>query len=171
MLILMAGLPATGKSTLCTELARRFSGVVFNKDQIRSAIFAPAEVEYTVEQDDLIQKIMLDAAAYALQKNPHRFVFLDGRTFSKSYQIEQAIAVADSLNQPWRIFECVCSDETARKRLETQRATGEHVAANRDYALYLRVKIAFQKIIRPKTVINTEERLDLCVLNAIQAVS
>jgi predicted kinase len=170
MLILMAGLPATGKSTLSNELAKRLSGIVFNKDQIRSAIFSPSEIEYSVEQDDLIQKIMLDAATYVLQKNPGRYVFLDGRPFSKRYQIEQAIAVANSLNQPWRILECICSDETARKRLEAQRATAEHPAANRDYGLYLRMKAEFEEITRPKAVINTERDLDQCVRSAIQAL-
>jgi predicted kinase len=169
MLILMAGLPPSGKSTLCNELAKELSGVVFNKDQIRSAIFSPAAIEYSVEQDDLIQKIMLDAAAYILQKNPRRNVFLDGRPFSKSYQIERAIAVADSLKQPWRILECVCSDKTARQRLKA--SAGEHPATNRDYELYLRVKTGFEEITRPKTVINTDGSLDQCARVAVPALT
>lgn len=169
MLILMAGLPASGKTTLCNELAKELSGIVFNKDQIRSAIFSPTEIEYSVEQDDLIQKIMLDAAAYILKKNPGRYVFLDGRPFSKSYQIEQAVAVADSLRQPWRILECACSDETARQRLKA--SASEHPAANRDYELYLRVKTGFEEISRPKTVINSEEDLEQCVRAAVKALA
>ncbi len=168
MLILMAGFPATGKSTLCNELAKQLSGIVFNKDQIRSAIFSPSEIEYSVVQDDLIQKIMLDAATYILLKNPERYVFLDGRPFSKRYQVEQAIAVADSLNQPWRIFECVCSDETARQRLKA--SAGEHPAANRDYELYLRVKTGFEEISRPKTVIDTDEPIGWCIGLALDAL-
>lgn len=168
MLILMAGLPATGKSTLSNELAKRLSGIVFNKDQIRSAIFSPSEIEYSVEQDDLIQKIMLDAATYVLQKNPGRYVFLDGRPFSKRYQIEQAIAVADSLIQPWRILECMCSEETARKRLEA--SAGQHAATNRDYTLYLRVKNQFEEVKFAKTRIDTDYSLQSCIEQVLQAL-
>src|SRR5947209_2269421 len=46
MLIAMAGLPGTGKSTLARQMARALSGVVLDKDVIRAALFPPALVEY-----------------------------------------------------------------------------------------------------------------------------
>ena len=95
MIVLMAGLPGTGKSTLC----RKLSGVVLDKDQIRAALFT--EVEYSTEQDDFCMKVMLDTAAYILKKDPLRVVFLDGRPFSKQYQIEQVIAAAGEIDQPF----------------------------------------------------------------------
>ena len=41
MIVLMAGLPGTGKSTLARELAAQTSGRVLSKDEIRHAIFLP----------------------------------------------------------------------------------------------------------------------------------
>jgi len=117
MIVLMAGLPGTGKSTLAHELAARTSGRVLSKDEVRHAIFLPEEIEYSSRQDDFCLQVMLETAVYLLARNPARAIFLDGRPFSRRYQIENVLAAAASLHQAWRILECVCSDETARHRL------------------------------------------------------
>jgi adenylylsulfate kinase len=74
--------------------------------------------------------------------------------------LDRATGYAEAIGQPWRILECVCSDETARKRLEDDRA---HVAANRDFNLYLQVKARFEEITLPKTVIDTDQPLQSCL--------
>src|SRR5947209_6781673 len=79
MLILMVGLPGTGKSTLSRALVERFGGFVIDKDVIRPALFGPSQIEYSVEQDDFCQQVMLDTAAYLLDRQPKLRVFLDGR--------------------------------------------------------------------------------------------
>ena len=114
---------------------------------------------------------MLESAAYLFRKNASRTVFLDGRPYSRRYQIEQVIEAAEALGQPWHILECVCSEETARRRIETQAGTGEHPARNRDYALYLRVKARFEEITFGKTVINTDKPLEDCVELALGSLS
>jgi predicted kinase len=166
----MAGLPGSGKSTLARELAARTAGAVLGKDAIRTALFAPADIEYSREQDDFCQQVMLETAAYLIRGNPNRDIFLDGRPFSRLYQIEQAVGVAEALDQPWRILECVCTDESARRRIEQQSASGQHPAQNRDYALYLRVKAQFDEITFPKTVINTDEPVQSCIEFALRAL-
>jgi predicted kinase len=171
MIVLMAGLPASGKSTLSRELAARLDGTVLDKDKVRSAIFSPPDIEYSTEQDDFCMGIVLEAAAYALQNNPARFIFLDGRTFSRTHQIERVLQFAEALKQEWRILECTCSEETARKRLAEQLTFGEHPAANRDYELYLRIKSRFEEIQLTKTVIDTDQPLEICMQLALQALS
>jgi predicted kinase len=170
MIVLMAGLPGSGKSTLARELCARLSGAVLSKDEIRRALFAPRDIEYSTEQDDFCQRVMLEAAAHLLQKNPGRFVFLDGRTFSRRYQIEQVFQTAESMGQSWHILECVCSEAIARQRLEEQARAGEHPARNRDYELYLRVKSRFEEITLPKTVVDTGQPIKVCVELALRAL-
>src|SRR5690349_17021929 len=112
MIVLMAGLPATGKSTLARELARRTSGRVLSKDEVRHALFLPGEIEYSTRQDDFCLQLMLETAAYLLARKPAQKIFLDGRPFSRRYQIDNVLTAAVSLQQSWRILECICSDET-----------------------------------------------------------
>lgn len=171
MIALMAGLPGTGKSTLARELARRTSGRVLNKDEFRHAIFKPEEIEYSTRQDDFCQDLLLQTAAYLLRQGQKKIIFLDGRPFSRRYQIENALSVANSLHQPWRILECICSEASVRSRLEADANRGGHPAGNRDFALYSAVKTRFEEIVHPKTLINTDEPIEACVRLAMTVLS
>ena len=165
----MAGLPGTGKTTLARELANRTQGARLSKDEIRAAMFAPEDIEYSVKQDDSVMEVMLEAARFLLQKTPTRKVFLDGRTFSRRYQIDSVLKFAGELAQPWTIIECTCSDETARRRLDLE-PDPSHPAHNRTFALYLEVKARFEPITYSKTTISTDQPLQWCIEQALAAV-
>jgi adenylylsulfate kinase len=167
----MAGLPGTGKSTLARELAVRTSGCVLSKDAIRHAIFLPEEIEYSSPQDDFCLQLMLETAGYLLSRSPGRMIFLDGRPFSRRYQIENVLAAAASLHQPWRILECICSEESARRRLAAGAEADAHPAGNRDFQLYLEVKSRFEAIVHPRTVIDTDQPVATCAQQALAALS
>ena len=168
----MAGLPGTGKSTLARELAGRtqVAGAILSKDEIRSALFSPEDIEYSVEQDDFVMEVMLDAARFLLRKTPARKIFLDGRPFSRRYQIDRVLEFANELAQPWTIIECTCSDESAQRRLDLE-PDPSHPAHNRSFALYLEVKARFEFISYPKTTINTDQPLEQCVEQALSALT
>ena len=164
MLIAMAGLPGTGKSTLAQNLAEACSGIVLNKDVIRAALFPIALIEYSTRQDDFCMSILFQVASYMLQNDPSLYVILDGRTFSHEYQVEALDQLAEELKEPLRMIECMCSDETAQKRLEEKVTMGaKHLAGNRDYHLYLTIKASFEPIREPKLEVNTDEDLAHCL--------
>jgi predicted kinase len=105
MIVVIAGLPGTGKSTVARSLAQRLAGAVLDKDIIRTALFAPSHVEYSGRQDDFCQEIMLQAAAYLLRKNLSSYIFLDGRTFSRRYLRERVFEFCRQLGIRWTILE------------------------------------------------------------------
>ena len=170
MIVLMAGLPGTGKTTLARELARITHGALLNKDDIRSALFALQDIEYSVEQDDFVMEVMLHAARYLLQKNPTRKIFLDGRPFSRRYQIDRVLEFARELDQPCTIIECTCSDDSAHRRLDLERDPS-HPAGNRSFALFLEVKARFEPIADPKMTIDTDQLLEHCISAALIAMN
>ena len=163
MLVLMAGLPGTGKSRLSRALAAELNGTVLDKDVIRAVLFPPADIEYSTEQDEFVMRVMLKVAGYILRKDPARYVFLDGRTFSRSYQLSRATGYAEAIGQPWRIIECVCAEGSARERLSSDE---DHLAANRDFNLYMEVKARFEEITLAKLMVDTDRLLGECVKQA-----
>lgn len=160
MLILMAGLPGTGKSTLSRRLAVELGGTVIDKDQVRAALFSPADIEFSSEQDDFCMAVMLKVAGYLFRKDPARLIFLDGRTFSRRYQLKRATGYAEAIGQHWRIIQCVCSEESARRRLSSDPG---HPAGNRNFDLYLEVKNRFEEITFPKGIVDTDQPVEKCV--------
>ena len=168
MIVLLAGLLGTGKSTLAKALAPHLNAAILSKDEIRHALFVPQDVEYSTKQDDFVMQLMLKAATWLLNKNPARVVILDGRTFSRRYQIDEVIKAANHLKQPWRILECTCPEDLARTRIESQ--ISDHPAGNRTFDLYREVQSQFEPITLPKTTIDTSQPLEDCVTQALAAI-
>jgi adenylylsulfate kinase len=161
MLIILAGLPGTGKSTLAHALAERLHGHVLDKDRVRDALFGPDRIEFSTDQDDLVVSLMLQAASHIWWKDDRAAIILDGRVFSRNSQLRQVTDFADKLGQSWHVIECVCSADTARRRIVADHAGGTHPAANRNAALYDAVRARFEPIPQPKVIVDTEENVNL----------
>ena len=171
MLIVMAGLPATGKSTLARRLAQELPAIVLDKDAVRAALFPASEIEYSRPQDDLCVDVMLQVAAYILGNYPQKHVILDGRTFSRRYQVDAVRAFARQAGVSCAFLECVCSDDTVRRRLRQDVVEGLHPAANRNYEMYLVVKARAEPIVGPKLVIDTEQDLDSAICKCLEYIA
>ncbi|HUR55290.1 MAG TPA: ATP-binding protein [Gemmataceae bacterium] len=171
MLIVLAGLPGTGKSTLAARLAVELGGVVLSKDTVRAALFPPTVLDYSREQDDIAMNAVFAAAERILTADPARAVLLDGRTFSKPYQVADALALAARVRQPLCVLECVCADEIAEARLAKDHAAGTHPAGNRTPDLYARAKAVATPLTVPRLTLDTGRlTLDECVLLALAHV-
>jgi predicted kinase len=160
--VVLAGLPAAGKSTLARALESRLDSVTLDKDRIRSAIFGERLTDYTREQDDLCMRAMLDAAKYLTRREHVAFIVFDGRTFSLKEQIDEVVSAAERAGAAWRILHLSCSEEAAKERLN--RVDAQHPARNRDLALYKGMQQSFEAIPYRKLDIETtagmETKLD-----------
>jgi predicted kinase len=170
MLVIMAGLPGSGKSTIAAELARILPVVIIDKDIVRAGLFPAGEIEYSVRQDDFVVAVMLQVAQYYYEQNPQRIIIFDGRPFIRRYQIEQVTRFAEQIGQEVRLIACTCSDDTARARLEQAAAAGEHLAANRSFDLYRRLQASQEAYGTAHLVVDTERTLGRCVQQCIDYI-
>lgn len=150
----MAGLPASGKSSLAQQLKPALSAVLLDKDLVRASLFTD-HVEYSRAQDDLCVDIMYDVACFHLERRPETPVLLDGRTYSRAYQIEAVKNAALRANSVLAIVECICSRKTALDRLEEDKTV--HIAKDRDARLYEKSRASAEPIVEPHLILNTDE--------------
>lgn len=173
MLILMVGLPGTGKSTLSRALVERNGGFVIDKDIIRPALFGPSQIDYTVEQDDFCQDVMLETAAYLLKRKPRLRVFLDGRPFSREYQRERVRRAAAQIGTKLAVIECVAEEKTALARIRQDLSSGTHLAANRTLELYHVKRSDFERepVKEERLQISSDQALQTSIAKAEQYLS
>lgn len=167
MIVQMAGLPGTGKSTLAAALGQALGAPVLDKDRVRHAVFTDA-VTYTRDQDDLVYRMLLDAARHLIHAVPEHPVILDGRTCLRAYQTRQIRGFAANLGHRLHIVECVCAREIAHQRIAADLG---HPAADRTAALHERLAAKAHPITRPKILICTDGPLGDYLPAAIAAVT
>jgi adenylylsulfate kinase len=155
VLIAMAGLPASGKSTLAAFLETELVAVVLDKDRVRAALFPPRVLDYSPVQDDVTMAAIYQAASAIIQANPRQMIIVDGRTFLRPGQLQLLLNLASSLGQQFFVIECVCDEDVARKRLEKDLAEARHPAGNRTFALYQSLKAAAEPITMPHLILDT----------------
>jgi predicted kinase len=155
MLVALAGLPGTGKTTLAGQLAARLPGIVLDKDRLRACLFPPEDFAYSVEQDDFVMEVAYRVAEQLFRSNRNRHVLVDGRTFSKAYQVADLFGWAGRIGVPVRLIECVCSDAAAEERISVDSDRHGHPATNRTIDLYRSLKAEGEPLQVPRLVIDT----------------
>jgi predicted kinase len=171
MLIAMAGLPGAGKSTLAVRLAAALGGVVLSKDVVRSALFPPPVLDYSAAQDDVAMGAVFAAARLLLTADPVRVVILDGRTFRKSAQVADLLALGRELGRQPLVIECVCDAAVARERLDRDAAAGLHPAGNRTGELHERVRATAEPLAVPRLALDTGRLTpDECFARALRYI-
>lgn len=153
-ILALAGMPGSGKSTLGSALARALDAPLLDKDRIRAELFGPDRIEYSRAQDDACCRALHERAEQLFRGGVSR-VLLDGRTYSKRYQVEDLEGFAARIEADLLLIECTADPEIIRERLETDARAGRHPAGNRTFALYLSLRQSAEEITREKLAFDT----------------
>jgi len=154
VLVALAGLPGTGKSTLARLLAKELGALLLDKDEVRSALF-DCHVAYTADQDDFVMDLLYRTAEHAARTGLVPCAVMDGRTYSRRKQVEVLIAFSERAGWDLRLIECICTPATARERLRQAREQGHHPAADRTPELHDRLAEQAEPLALPRLTLDT----------------
>ncbi len=146
MLVGLAGLPASGKTTIAKELGEKgFKNL--SRDHFISLMFDPVNFS-SREQKDIAFKAMLLISKYYLKQG--KKVVLDCPSFSQEWAVKLAQATAKKATAKFKLIYLECPNGVAVKRIKSAK---KHIARDRKPKLYFKVKKRFQPIkIRHKKI-------------------
>lgn len=134
MIIIVIGLPGTGKTTFSKALAQAIKGLHLNTDIIRDQLNLRGQ--YDRETKQLIYSTMMERAAEAVQNDLH--VILDG-TFYKQQLRDDYLTFAEKYQVPLKWIELKATEAAIKERVGHKRVYSEA-----DYQVYLKVKKLFE---------------------------
>jgi len=148
-LIVVSGLPATGKSYFSSRLAERLPLVILESDALRKTLFSSPSYS-SKESSQLFQAIHL--LVERLLKRGISLI-LDATNLSERYR-EYLYSIADRLDVKLVLVRVEAPPEVVRERLES-RLENSGGKSDADWAVYRRMKASVQKIRRNHYAVDT----------------
>jgi len=146
-LVLVLGLPGSGKTTFAKALSERINALHLNSDIVRTQLNKRGQ--YSEQTKIMIYDQMCEQTYQALKNG--ETVIVDA-TFYKQMLRNRFIDIATKLNVPYKLINIRAKTHTIKKRMNTER---EHSEA--DFSVYQSIKEQFEPIEEPFLAISSEE--------------
>jgi predicted kinase len=170
VLVMLCGLPGTGKSTLARKLAEQLPAVMVESDRVRQEIFAPPA--YTAEESQHVHRICHILMGWYLR---HYYHVVYDATNLYEYHRRLAYRLAARNKAQLVVAEVIASEEVVRERLSPRRRkdtiiSGTTEYSDADWEVYLRMRRQTEPIQHEHISIDTSdgdvERAVRCLLEA-----
>ena len=148
-LIIISGLPGTGKSYFSKQLAERVRFLVLGSDALRKTLFSPPSYSYR-ESTQLFQTIHRLLRELLNKGIP---LVLDATNLSERFR-EQLYSIADRLDVRVILVRVEAPPEVVYRRLESRAKDAEN-RSDADWAVYRRMWSSVDKIRRNHYVVDT----------------
>ena len=151
MLIIVCGLPGTGKTFVAKAISEKLDAALLRTDVIRKDV--AGKPAHSKEERDSIYKIMFLMAEKRLKIGAN--CVLDA-TFNKKDLRAQIREIAQKNNTGFVIVECVCSENIVKERMDAR--TGDESDA--DFNVYLEEKRSFEPIEGDHIIVDTAKDIN-----------
>lgn len=149
-LLVVCGLPGTGKSTLAKKVADKINGTILRTDVIRREL---EKLDYAEEEKQKVYDEMFGRAKKLLKEG--RSVVLDA-TFDKRKNRQTASNFAQDLRADFKLIEVVCPEKIIKERLMKRKGD----ASEAKFKHYLEHKKSFQPVKEKHLIIDTSQDID-----------
>jgi predicted kinase len=156
-LILIAGLPGTGKTTIAKEFVRQMRAISFDIDDVKRRVVPKDAVTEEIDPPEYRYKYY----AETIRKLPELFagsqnntVIIDETFHLKDFR-EMWEEAARELNIRVLWIEVVCEEEAVKERLCVGKDRECHILGDKAYPMYCLFKDAFDPMNEPREVVDT----------------
>jgi predicted kinase len=166
-IVIVSGLPGTGKTFFCRRLAERLPFVILESDALRKQLFSrPA---YTAEESAHLFRTIHYLIQDLLKKG--RSVILDATNLEEKNR-ERLYSIAERLNARLIIVRIEAPPELVQQRLQ-QRAARKNSADNSDadWAVYQKMKPTADKISRRHFTVDTSQDINVTIDKIVREVN
>ncbi len=129
VLVMLCGLPGTGKSTLARRLADQLPAVIVESDRVRQTLFTPPT--YTAEESQRVHKVCHILIGWYLRHYYH--VVYDATNLYEHHR-QLAYRLAARSGARLAVAEITASDEVVRERLAPRGRRGMPPCTSDDYS-------------------------------------
>lgn len=158
MIVIVAGLPGSGKSFFAERLAARLGYTHINSDRVRRSLHVSGR--YSITDKLIVYKEMLAQTTRSVSEN--KGVVVDATFYHHSMR-EMFVRLADGFHLPVRVIELTANEHVARERLQKPRRYSEA-----DFSVYQKLRDEFEEITMPHlTLESTNDNLDEMLKTAI----
>lgn len=161
MLVLVCGLPGTGKSTVAKELAKRINGKLLRTDIIRKEMIK--KPKYTERGKQNVYELLFSRAEHLLSKKIN--CILDGTFYKKSLR-KRASDVAKKTGAKFEIIECICPEKIIFERMKKRIKIGD--ASDADFRIYEKMKNEYEPIEEKHIVIDTSKNYEKIIEKVVK---
>lgn len=147
-LILVCGLPGTGKTTVAKKIADETGSFVFNTDIVRKELFE--KPRYTDKEKELVYKLLFEMAEKFLKSAKN--VVLDG-TFYKKELRERVRKIARKAKSDFHVVEVKCEEKILKGRMGKRKK--EKTPSDADFEVYKKIKKEYEPIRDKHFVVDT----------------
>ncbi|MDN3670532.1 ATP-binding protein [Echinicola jeungdonensis] len=161
MMIIVAGLPGSGKSFFAVRLADRVGAQYINSDKVRNAL--KKRGQYSLSDKFKVYREMVQLAEEGLQKKLP--IVVDATFYLRSIR-DMFYDLAGKWGVPVFLIEIIAKENLIQKRLRQDRKDSQA-----DFLVYQKVKEAFELIGRPHLILkSTDDNIEQLLEDALQYV-
>ena len=161
MIVLVAGLPGSGKSYFASRLAEHLHAIYIGSDEVRKSLDAFGK--YSLPDKLAIYEVMADLAAENLEKG--ETVIIDATFYLKNMR-RLFFALADKHSSELYLIHVEAKEELIRERVSKPRPDSEA-----DFEVYKKIKGEYEPIDSPHlTLQSTNSNITQMINQAMQYI-
>jgi len=164
VLIMMSGLPGSGKSYLSQRLAEKLAAVIIESDRVRKALFS--QPSYSAQESAMVHRVCHEIIRRLLRKGAH--VIFDATNLFEFHR-EMLYNLADRSGAKLVIVRTTAPEQIIRERLEQRKKDGGSVS-DADWHIYRRMAKREQAIRRTHLCVDTSDNIDEAVHKILKVI-